>query len=240
MIKSIVILVIMVLINAGMVFAIFRITKRTSDNLRRFFLDNAGDLFKGVEHSEQVTNTSEEKIIEVEKEKPIYQMNESMVADYKYTTFKEDYKSLRNEIEKGLNKEDIILNVIDENEGNDKNKFGKAISKINEELDFDTIYQLSTVPSEKQVEILNDVFEDKQKEFLQDYISKLDKEFSITDFYNYVQDQSKLLDENYYVKTGWNEDNFDDLNNKVVTVHDEEITEGIKVVHKNKLYDYSI
>ena len=240
MIKSIVILVIMVLINAGMVFAIFRITKRTSDNMRKFFLDNAGDLFKGVEHSEQVTNTSEEKIIEVEKEKPVYQMNETTVADYKYTTFKEDYKNLRNEIQKGLNKEDIILGVIDENEGNDKSKFAKAISKISEELDFDTIYELSTIPSSKQIEILNEVFDEKQKEFLVDYINNLDKEFGITDFYNYVQDQAKLLDENYYVKTGWDEDNFDDLDKKVVTVHDEEITEGIKVVHKNKLYDYSI
>lgn len=241
MIRSIVIVAVMVLINFAMIFAIFSMAKKTNNNMKRFFLDNAGDYFKNQEGIEvNKEDKVEEKIVEVEKVRPVYQFNETKTADYKYTSFKDDYKSLKEELDKNINKEDIILEVIDNNKDNEQDKFAKAIFKINEEFEFDTIYELSTLTTEKQLEVLKDVFDEKQVEFLDDYISKVDGKFDIIAFFNHVNDQAKLLDENYYVKTGWNEENFDELHKKVVTVHDDEIAEGIKVVHKNKLYDYSI
>ena len=89
--------------------------------------------------------------------------------------------------------------------------------------------------------ILRDVFDSSQNELLDNYLKTLgNRKFDITTFFNYVKEQAKLIDENFYVKTGSQDESFHDLGDNVITVHDDNIVEGIKVVHKNKMYDYSI
>ena len=60
------------------------------------------------------------------------------------------------------------------------------------------------------------------------------------DFYGYVQEQSQLNDPVYYIHTGSENENFVDTSGNVETVFDDEISEGIKIIYKNKMYDYSI
>lgn len=236
MIKSVVILVVMFIINLGMIFAIIRLTKRTNDNMRKFFLEKSSEIFPMLE--QQKINDTETKIEIVEKKTSEYLVNEVDMTNYKSNTFKDEYKNLKEEM--NFNKENVILDVI-QSEDDDEEKFSDAIKKINDDFDFDTIYELSTISVNKQLEVLNEVFNAKQKKFLENYLNKYsDREFNVTDFFNYVKEQAKLIDENFYIKTGYHEDNFNELGDNVVTVHDDEITEGIKVVHKNKMYDYSI
>lgn len=236
MIKSVVILVVMFIINLGMIFAIIRLTKRTNDNMRKFFLEKSSEIFPMLE--QQKINDTETKIEIVEKKTSEYLVNEVDMTNYKSNTFKDEYKNLKEEM--NFNKENVILDVI-QSEDDDEEKFSDAIKKINDDFDFDTIYELSTISVNKQLEVLNEVFNAKQKKFLENYLNKYsDRDFNVTDFFNYVKEQAKLIDENFYIKTGYHEDNFNELGENVVTVHDDEITEGIKVVHKNKMYDYSI
>ena len=237
MIRSIVILIVMVLINVALVFAITRLVKRTDENLQKFFLEKTSEIFPMQEKIvEESTATAEPTVIE--KVETQYAVNELDNASYKNSEFKDDYKNVKEEM--NFDRTDVILDVINSTDEKE-DMFADAISKINKDFDFDTIYELSTVDVNRQLDILNSVFDAKQKLFLDNYLHSLgDRKFDIATFFNYVKEQAKLIDENFYVKTGSLEERFDDLGDNVVTVHDDNIVEGIKVVHKNKMYDYSI
>ena len=238
MIKSIIILIIMVLVNVALVFAILRLVKRTDDNLQKFFLDRTSRIFPVEEKSNDKNINADDKKEAVQKVEPHYVVNEIDKTSYKDNEFKDNYKNVKEEM--NFNRADVILDVIDST-NEEEDKLAKAIKKINDDFDFETIYQLSTVSDNLQLSILNDVFDDYQRQFLNKYLIGLGtKKFDVVTFFNYVKEQAKLVDENFYIKTGSYEESYDDLGDNVVTVHDENIVEGIKVVHKNKMYDYSI
>ena len=238
MIRSIVILLVIVLINVALVFAILRLVKRTDENLQKFFLEKTSEIFPVQEKPIEEVNDAEEVKEIIQKVEPKYVVSEINKASYKNSDFKDDYKNVKEEL--NFDRNDVILDVIESSE-DDNDRMSDAIKKINDDFDFETIYQLSTVPVDKQLSILQDVFDLRQKQFLNNYLESLgEKKFDIATFFNYVKEQAQLIDENFYVKTGSQDESFDDLGDNVITVHDDNIVEGIKVVHKNKMYDYSI
>lgn len=238
MIKSIIILIVMVLVNLALVFAIIRLVKRTDENLQKFFLEKSSEIFPEQKNKIIETNDAEESKEVIEKPEPQYIVNNIDKASYKNSEFKQNYKNVKEEM--NFDKTDVILDVMYSSEKQNDSQC-EALRRINESFDFETIYELSTVTVDKQLDILNSVFDAKQKEFLENYLRSIgNKKFDIATFFNYVKEQAKLIDENFYIKTGSADDSFDDLGENVITVHDDNIVEGIKVVHKNKMYDYSI
>ena len=65
-------------------------------------------------------------------------------------------------------------------------------------------------------------------------------EFDAVNFFGHIEQLTKIFDKKYYVMTGWKFDSFEDISENVVTVYDSGICEGIKVMHENRIYDYSI
>lgn len=232
----------MLVINAGMVFAIIRLSKRTNENMKKYFLDKTGDFFKEINVQPKQEEKQQEVTDDVDvKTKSVYIYNGNVQTNYKNSTFKDEYKSLKNEM--NFDKEDVILSVIDTNRESEASEdaYKKSIDSICNSLDFKTVYELGTLSSDKQLEVLNSVFNDSEKELLKEYIDlNSDSAFDVSSFYSYVSEKGRLLDDKFYVKTGNAEENFDGISENVVTVHDDEIVEGIKVVHKNKMYDFSI
>lgn len=238
MLSIVVIFVVMVAINLAMIFAVIRLSTRTGDNLQKFFLDKAGYLFDVNEKEETVEQANEESVV-VKSETPVILMSSEIDnTRYKSDTFNEEYKNIRSEMD--FDRDSVVMDVISEEE-DEQHEYAEAILTINDSFDFETIYELGTVSSFDQVKVLREVFDRKQNEFLSSYINSLgNKEFDIVEFFNTVKENAKLVDNNYYVKTAWDNESYEDLGDNVVTVHDENIVEGIKVVHKNKMYDYSI
>ena len=238
MLSIVVILVVMLAINLAMIFAVIRLSTRTGDNLQKFFLDKTGYLFDVNEKEEVVEEKKKEDIV-VKTDTPIILMSSDIDnTRYKSDTFNDEYKNIRSEMD--FDRDSVVMDVINE-EDDEQHEFAEAILSINDSFDFETIYELGTVSSFDQVKVLKEVFNKKQNEFLASYINSLgNKEFNIVEFFNTVKENAKLVDSNYYVKTAWDHENYEDLGDNVVTVHDENIVEGIKVVHKNKMYDYSI
>ena len=226
----------MLAINIAMVFAIIRLTKRTNDNMNKFFLGKTGDFYPAKEEVVEDNQNTETKVEVIEKTSKEYVVNDVDDTTYRSSSFKNEYKNIKEEM--SFDREDVILDVI-ENSDKEVDKHSEAIRKINESFDFDTIFELSTIPTDKQLAILNDAFDEEQKKFLNNYLLN-NRNFDVAQFFNYVKEQAKLIDEKYYVKTGWRDDDFNDIGDNVVTVHDEDIVEGIQVVHKNKMYDYSL
>lgn len=240
MLSIIVILAIMFAINLAMIFAVIRLAKRTGDNLQKFFLDKTGYLFDVKEKEENAVQEDEKAPVETEESKIVMVATDVDNTKYKSATFGDEYKNLKSEMD--FDRDSVILDVInDDEENNVEHEFDTAVMEINNSFDFETIYELGTVSSKDQIKILREVFDKKQNAYLNKYLESLGgREFAAIDFFNSVKENAKLADQNYYVKTGWKEEYYDDLGDNVVTVHDDNIVEGIKIVHKNKMYDYSI
>lgn len=237
MFKTIAILIVMLAINLAMIFAILSIGKKVTVNLKKYFVTRTGDYYNIQTVKEEIEVVKEEK----ETSKAIvseYIPKDVKQAEYKDESFKDKYKELKQEMD--FDKSDLILDIIDNSDDERTNRISKVFESILENFDFDTIYELSTVPSLRQIEILNDVFSKEEKVVLQKYIENNAGSFDCIGFFNYVKQNAQLLDPNYYVKTAWQDEKFDDINDNIVTEHDENIVDGIKVVHKNKLYDYSV
>ena len=238
MIRSIIILVVMFLINVALVFAISRLVRRTDENLQKFFLEKSSEIFPVPEKKFEENNDVKENQEFISKVEPQYVVNDVDRTSYKNNKFKNDYKNVKEEM--NFDRTDVILDVIDSSEKESDGLAG-AIRKINDDFDFETVYQLSTVSVETQLSILREVFDSEQSKLLNNYLASLGhRKFDVVSFFNYVKEQAKLVDENFYIKTGSAEESYDDLGDNIVTVHDDNIVEGIKVVHKNKMYDYSI
>lgn len=234
------IVVVMVIINAFMVYAVVGAWERVDEKINRFFLDRTSSfMLKGTQDS-----STEEKVVEQPKETVIIKTQPVYVAPntvsntvYKSKEFKDEYKNLKEVM--SFNKDEVISKVLIESE-QEISTLGQTAINLKNTFSFDTIFKLSTLSPTEQEDVLRTSFNKDENALLDEYISNKSNAFSAVEFFDYVGQIAKTEDPNFYVKTGWKSDNFNDLGDKVVTVHDNDITEGVKIVHKNKLYDYSV
>ncbi len=108
------------------------------------------------------------------------------------------------------------------------------------QLDYDTVYQLSTLPGEEQQAILSEVLQGKQKQLLEDYCAER-WEFCALAFYDHLQGLS--AEEPTAPRLLVSEDMARYLQGStspIQIVADPAICEGYQVEKNNKLYDFSI
>ena len=235
------IVVVMIIINAFMVYAIIGAWERVNEKISKFFLDRTSSFMLKKEKDVEKQNANADiatKQTVIVKTQPVYiAPNNKSNTVYKSKEFKNDYKNLKEEM--SFNKDEVISNVVSTS-SDDTSSYGKTAINLKESFSFDTIYKLSTLNSLQQEEVLRECFDDEEKLLLDKYLSINNIKFSAIDFFDYIGQIAKAEDPNFYVKTGWKNDDFNNIDKKVVTVHDDDITEGVKIVHKNKLYDYSV
>ena len=237
MIKIIAIVSVMVIINGFLVYTLIKSWERVNEKIQQFMLDKSGSFYvekenENIEKSKEVTETV------VVQSKPVYIVdNEIDITTYKNEDFKEEYKAVKENID--VNKDGVVLDVI--NKDRFINSFEvETLTNVVNSFSFDSIYELSTLSSSKQEELLRSVFDINETKLIDDYKNIEKKPFNCIDFFSYVKRIAKEKDPTFYVKTGWKNEDFNKLGNDVVTVYDDKITEGVKIVHKDKIYDYSI
>lgn len=239
MAASIAIVIVMFLINAFMIYAVIRTWEKVNEKLEKYFLVRTSNFAKLGEKRLEENKLNNNK--PAEKEVIVKQTN-IYIADaitdktkYKDDKFKDDYKAVKETMD--FSKRNIVKEIVNENEKESNSQIALRLSK---EFSFDLIYELSTLSSQDQLTALKDSLNNQQKSILNTYLENNNKPFNAIEFFDYVKRLAQSEDPNYYVKTGWESDDFSNLDDKIVTQHDATITEGIKVIHKDKLYDYSI
>jgi len=159
------------------------------------------------------------------------------VARYKNNDLKSDYKTIRQL--SSLDKASAVEAVqnVQTLEGEEHSKVVLSIKDI---LDYDTVFRLASMDNNIQEDILRQCFNQDQQKILDDYLSQIPGLFDAVDFFGYIQNLSEMCDTNYYVYTSNENEQYVGLGENVTPIYDDEIAEGIKVVYRNKLYDYSI
>lgn len=240
MLKTIIIIIVMVVINLLMVFAIIQLKNQTSKKVKKYFLDKTGS-FK-VEYDKHINDDESINTNDVFQQsvKNLYLVDEKNKTTYKDSNFKENYRIVKEQM--NFDKEHIVLEVIDKiNDTKLQDYKTYSIQRLSSQLSFNTIFELSTLNKDEQLSILKDSFDDRVGKFIDKYLDMVTyNKFNLLNFYDYLIQQAKMCDNNIYVKTGWEEDNFNHLGKNIVTVYDEDIIEGIRIIYKDKIYDYSL
>jgi len=108
-------------------------------------------------------------------------------------------------------------------------------------LGMETAYELCTIQPEEQVAVLRENLEGREAELLERYLKELSEEqdFDVLDFRTYVREIHTLQDPNMYIRTGRKEVSVT-LEENLVHQYDSNISEGLKIIYQNRVFDFSI
>jgi hypothetical protein len=162
-------------------------------------------------------------------------------ARYIDNDFFVEYKVTKDKL-MSIDKQQVIYNVMDKVPyTGDIDRYNLACEIISD-LDFEGMYNLCSVSSSEQMDILKEALTDEKGEMLLQYIDTLDEEsqFDSLQFIDYVKTIRTIEDPHVYVSVGENELDYTEEDKKIICSVDSNICEGIKIIFQNKVYDYSI
>lgn len=258
MIRLLAVIIIMVVVNLVMVFAIIKAAGRVEGTVRKYYIAKLGNeekkeedkrnkdvLIYSASASKDESGGSTEGIREQTdagetREVAVYTAA-SGGADqgktrYKNSAFHEDYRTMRRM--DMLDKNAALAGVMEIQDRNGQQK--SVYERLLEMLDFDTAYRLSSYAPEEQERLLREAMEPDMVPVFDSYLATEAGTFSAVGLYGYLKEQAVLNGNTYYVhKSKGTRDRIMETD-AVQTVEDDEITEGVKIIYKNKLYDYSV
>ena len=162
-------------------------------------------------------------------------------ARYIDNDFFEDYKNAKDKL-MSVDKQGLIDNVMEKVPYTGDIDMYKLTSGIIEKLNFEAKYNLCSISSMEQLEVLSESLEEKELDLLREYINEgVDiEEFDVLKFIDYVKNIQRLHTPKVFVSVAENEKDFTNEKRNIVCNTDSNICEGVKIVYQNKVYDYSI
>lgn len=249
--------VIIVLIMFIFTFFMFKnLVKRINSSTKKYFLDKLQDFDyiiaekeKEIEIlSEQIKRLNEAKdngengengeIVEI----PAYtKPDEKIVYDIPTPEFREsgffkNYKNLNKEFE--VDSEKIIKDFIKTHE-NDEDKEYKELSAFKELFTQNAIYESLTLTPEEQLILVESVLNSENKEYVEPIIETI-KNFNVLEMLDKIKERMDKISRTIYVYVGRESKNYDYLSSKIKTKLFKNMSKGIIIEYKDKLYDYSI
>ena len=103
----------------------------------------------------------------------------------------------------------------------------------------DEIYKLKIMlPLEQEEYLKKFLDEDEYKIFV--IYQKLNKNYSIDGFLDYLDELVDLNNPSILVYVGKKDENYDYLSKYIKTIYSKDIYKGIKIIYRKKIYDYSL
>ena len=150
--------------------------------------------------------------------------------------FFQDYRKLREVFATDVNQ--VIAQLPKQNKANSE-KYALFAGMV-DSLSFDTLYEISSLPSQIQLEILREAFGKKEREVLETYLEQTEQDFDCARFYTYLKSKKAEHDNTIYCYVGSGHAGLQQTKTKVELCVDEEICEGFQLLHGNLLYDYGV
>ena len=194
-------------------------------------------IFRSDENKEETKNQQNEEFEDLkEKKRTIkYNLNE---PEYRDTSFFSNYKELKKIFT--VNNEKIIRDFIKNNKNQQEEKEYKSLKKIREEFNDDAIYGLITLSTDNQKKLLREILKPQEKKILS-LESLMEREnFNIKDLIRYIDNRMEEIEPTIYIYVNGVANNYDFINKNIVTKQYTNMSEGIIIKYRNKIYDYSI
>lgn len=134
-----------------------------------------------------------------------------------------------------INYEDLIKDFISNIKGDNKYDFCQNLrNKFNPE----EIYKIEIMLDEEREEYLKEFLSGEEYKVYEIFISS--NKFNMEDFIDYLNRLIELNDPTVTVLVPSKNINFDHIDNKVKTKVSDNIYRGIKILYRNKVYDFSL
>lgn len=115
----------------------------------------------------------------------------------------------------------------------------KFVTNLRNKFDSKIIYDLKILSDEEQIEFLNNNLNEKEQEIYKAYIT-INKKHNLDSFIDYLNELVDLNNPNITVYVGNKNENYDHLSEHIKTIYSKDIYKGIKIIYRNKIYDYSL
>lgn len=161
-------------------------------------------------------------------------------AEYICNDFSMDYKQIKESFSFGKEKVDQELSKVYSQLNlmvDAKNDY-HVVSEILNKLTYNSIFKLSVLEGNEQIEIIKQVLDEKENKILEQYISD-NTNFDCTKFYHWLDMKKLSLDRSIRVLTSDNI-NYDGVPDNVSFIQDKNLCEGFQIRVGNKLYDFGI
>ena len=171
-----------------------------------------------------------QNVEEVKKEHVVLQTD----ADFEDGNILSGYKKIKEGFKFDI--ETKIKDFLDKVDSDSKNY--KLSCNVKNYFSHSSIYTIMTYQVEEQKLIINELLSPDEKEVLANLINK--KKFNIVKFLSELD--ALILKSNPEIKVfvGSKNVSYNHLNENIITIYDDSITEGFKIVYKGIVYDYSI
>lgn len=171
----------------------------------------------------------------IPKEEIKYNLN---VPNYGETQFFNNYKEVRKVFT--INNEKIIKEFIAEHKNAGEEKEYKALQKIRAKFNEDAIYGCLTLPKDDQIKILKEILTDTEKKLV-NLDTLLEKtNFNVEDLIKYIDDRMEQINPTICIYTNVLDKKYEELDKNIITKEYCNMSEGIIIKYRNKIYDYSI
>ena len=246
--------VVIVLIMFIFTFFMFKnLVKRINNSTKKYFLDKLQDFDyiiaekeKEIEIlSEQIKRLNEAKqngengeVIEIPE---IKKVDEKIIYDiptpeFRETGFFKNYKGLNKEFD--VDEEKILKDFIKVHEKDDTTEY-KELSAFTKLFTQNAIYESLTLTPEEQLVLVESLLNEKNKKYVEPIVKTI-KNFNVLEMLDKIKERMDKISPTIYVYVGGDNKNYDYLSSKVKTKLFKNMSKGIIIEYKDKLYDYSI
>ena len=197
------------------------------------------DLDKGrrKEKKEDTKELTEEDmpVRKIKNENIQYNLN---VPDYRETQFFNNYKEVRKVFT--VNNEKIIKEFIADHKNQKEEKEYKSLAKIRNKFDEETIYGCLTLSSKDQISVLKEALTATEKKVVNFEELTSNPRFTVEDLVKYIDKRMEQIDPTICIYTNVLDKKYNEIDSNIVTKEYSNMSEGIIIKYRNKIYDYSI
>ncbi len=158
---------------------------------------------------------------------------------YKEASFFSNYKQLKKKF--NLDIEETIKKFITEHKTNEDEKEYKVLVDFCNQFNKKILYECSTLSKEDQYELVQSVLTEEERKWINIDGNKIHKgQFTIRNLIEKLQERIKRIDPTIYIYIGREDLKYDNLDPKIKTYFYKNMSEGVIIHYKGKMYDYSI
>lgn len=115
----------------------------------------------------------------------------------------------------------------------------KNLKEIKDYIEKIGVYDILTFDDDNKLDEVQENIKNIDSKIYSKYMNNR-YEFDIEDFIDYLDNEIGMCDPTIYVYVGSKSENYDYVDERVKTIYDNKVYKGIKIIYKNKMYDYSL
>jgi len=206
-------------------------------NIAKQMQKESKDNFLGSENVEETKKDSKVQAEVARRPEVVYDIP---IPKYKEENFFQNYKQLKKKFD--VDSEEIIRKFLQEHKKNAKEeKEYKVLDGFCNKFSPKILYECSTLEKQEQYELVLSVLTEEEKKFIEiDEEEVKDGQFTIRNLVSSLKERIKTIDPTIYVYVGKEDIEYEEIDDRIKTSFYKNMSEGVIIHYKGKMYDYSI